>query len=164
MKNRWLLVPLAIAAAAAGYWLSAREAQILMVNDGIRITYPWATGLGALLAAAGMAGLVRLVRPVWFRILATALALATFWAGLDRLTYHVAAEEKTLSLRSNLLGSEIDWIDVMDVAIDQEGVLIAGPGERRLRIDTRDLTGDQQASLNRTIARRISEVSARASR
>jgi hypothetical protein len=158
MKMRWVLAAVALLVVAFGGWLSVGEPRLTMVNAGIEVTYPWPRGAGALLVALGLAALAGSTPKAWSRILAGGLAALSLWVGLHLLTYRLDTNDSGIRSRAHLVESEMAWKDVVDVGLEPTVVVVAGRDERRIFIDTTDYTPDQRAALNRTIARRITEL------
>jgi hypothetical protein len=157
MSVRAALIAAAVAAILVGAWLSMGEPRLTMVNAGLSVTYPWADGLGSLLACAGFAGIVALVGKIGVRVAAALLAFLSLWVGLHLLTYRLDTTTDGIAARSHLVRREIAWRDVIDVGLDLDFIVLAARGQQKIEIDTTDFTADQRAALNRTIARRVSE-------
>jgi hypothetical protein len=159
MKYRWLFITLSVCAVIAGGWLSMGEPRFTAVNAGFSVTYPWSRGLGALLVAAGLGALVGLASKIWIRVPAALVAGLSVWVGLHLLTYRLDTTYDGIATQSRFAHEEIAWRDVVDVGLDVHYIVLAGTGKRRIEIDITDFTHEQRATLNRTIARRVSEVS-----
>jgi hypothetical protein len=157
-----ILVMIALS-VIAGFWLGAGGPRLTMVNEGLRVAYPGSRAVGAFLAAVALAGLGVLVAKPWVRVAAGVLAAFCLFRGVERLTYSLDTTSSGIVARAHLVRQEIPWREVKDVGIDLTEIRVAGARESTIRIDTSDLTAEQMAALNRTIARRVSESSALAS-
>jgi len=149
----------AIATLVGGLLLAFGPLRAVWLNAGLRIDYPWPRGASALLAAGGAAGLAALTRPRALRFLAAALSIVLGLVGAGLLLYRLEALDEGLVERRLLGTVRLAWSDVTAVQTEPEALLVAGAATR-VRIDTTQLSPDQRASLERTIARRVREASA----
>jgi hypothetical protein len=149
----------AIATLVAGLLLAFGPLRAVWLNAGLRIDYPWPRGASALVAAGGAAGLAALTRPRALRFLAAALSIVLGLVGAGLLLYRLEALDEGLVERRLLGTVRLAWSDVTAVQTEPEALLVAGAATR-VRIDTTQLSPDQRASLERTIARRVREASA----
>ena len=149
----------AIATLVGGLLLALGPLRAVWLNAGLRIDYPWPRGASALLAAGGAAGLAALTRPRALRFLAAALSIVLGLVGAGLLLYRLEALDEGLVERRLLGTVRLAWSDVTAVQTEPEALLVAGAATR-VRIDTTQLSPDQRASLERTIARRVREASA----
>jgi len=112
-----------------------------------------------LVAAGGALGLCILARPRPLRLLAAALSIVLGLVGAGLLLYRLEALAEGLVERRLLGTVRLAWSEVTAVQTQPEALLVSGAATR-VRIDTQQLSPDQRASLERTIARRVREASA----
>jgi hypothetical protein len=165
LEGRWrLLSGVALAALfALGAWLSTGEPRLTVLNDSLRISYPWARGLGALLAGASLAAIAWCFAKPWVRVVAAILGVISFGVAIHLLSYRLDATEAALSSRVFFMRTEIAWPEVLHVGTDPTLMVVRGEGERRISIDTTDFSPEQRLVLSRTITRRLTEASRSAS-
>jgi len=149
----------AIATLAGGLLLAWGPLRAVWLNAGLRIDYPWPRGASALVAAGGALGLCVLARPRPLRLLAAALSVVLGLVGAGLLLYRLEALAEGLVERRPLGTVGLAWSEVTAVQTEPEALLVAGAATR-VRIDTTQLSPDERASLERTIARRVREASA----
>jgi hypothetical protein len=147
----------AIATLVGGLLLAIGPLRAVWLNAGLRIDYPWPRGASALVAAGGAAGLAVLARPRALRLLAAALSVVLGLVGAGLLLYRLEALDEGLVERRLLGTVRLAWSDVTAVQTEPEALLVAGAATR-VRIDTTQLSPDQRAGLERTIARRVREA------
>jgi len=140
-----------------GLWLAAlQQPRFTWLNNGVRIEYPTAALAWALLAAAGAGAaataLGRRARP-WLSLVAV-LALA-YALGLAR--YRVAIEDAGIGERGILGSRRFAWKDVSRVESGSRRVVVWGRDEEQIRIDASGFAGQDRATLDRTLSRRIRE-------
>jgi hypothetical protein len=145
-----LLLPL-------GLWLAAlQQPRFTWLNSGVRIEYPPAAALWALLAAAGASAaavaLGRRARP-WLALVAAAALL--YALQLNR--YRVAIESAGIAERGVLGSRMLAWKDVGRVESGTRRVVVWGRDEQQVRIDAAAFAGEDRARLDRTLSRRIRE-------
>jgi len=93
------------------------------------------------------------------RLLAAALSIVLGLVGAGLLLYRLEALAEGLVERRLLGTVRLAWSEVTAVQTEPEALLVAGAATR-VRIDTTQLSPDERASLERTIARRVREASA----
>ncbi len=164
MSRRRLAQVLASAAILAGTGLAFGPARVTWLNAGLRIDYPWPRGAAALLATAGSALLAALLHNRLLRLGASALAVVGLLIGLRLLAYRLEAGETGLTVRGLLGSTTIAWSDVARVETGAGALVVTDRGEAQVRVGTSDLTPEQSAGLERTIARRVREGSTRSGR
>jgi hypothetical protein len=145
-------------ALLAGAWLSMGAPQLTVLNTGLRVTYPWPRGAGALLAAAGALGLAAASRRFWLRLPAAALAAASLWTGLHLLRYRIETDPGGLTARGAWGQRRVAWPSLTQVE-SGPGLVVLRSGSEALRLDVADLRAEDRATLDRTIARRVRETS-----
>ena len=158
MSLRRAALAAAIATLLGGLLLAFGPLRAVWLNTGLRVDYPWPRGTSALVAAGGALGLAVLLRPRVLRLLAGALSIALALGGAALLLYRLDALAEGLVERRLLGTVRLAWSEVTAVQPEPEAVVIAG-GARRIRIDTTQLSPEQRAGLERTIARRVREAS-----
>ena len=159
MSPRRAALVAAIATLAGGLLLAWGPLRAVWLNAGLRIDYPWPRGASALVAAGGALGLCVLARPRPLRLLAAALSVVLGLVGAGLLLYRLEALAEGLVERRPLGTVGLAWSEVTAVQTEPEALLVAGAATR-VRIDTTQLSPDERASLERTIARRVREASA----
>jgi hypothetical protein len=157
--RRWLVVAAALALVIGGAWLSTGQPRLTVVNDGIDVAYPWKRGLGALLCAFGLVLLPATLRKGWLWVVSSVFAVVSAGVALHLLSYRLDTTEAGIASRVMLRRTTIPWRDVQHVGTDATLVVVSGPGERQIAIDTTDFSPDQRLILSRTITRRINEAS-----
>jgi hypothetical protein len=162
MKPRLLLLLLAAAAFAAGAFFGLGPPRLTLVNAGLRIDHPASQGLGRLLAAAGLGLSAYAVGHRWGRALLAAAAAAAAASGVGRLAYRVDAGGEDVALRDWTGTTRLAWSAVVRVDDGPRLILIWGPGDSQVRLETGAFTAEQRAVLDRTIARRVREGGERA--
>ena len=158
MKIRGAALAAAVATVLGGVILAFGPLRAVWLNTGLRIDYPWPRGASALVAAGGALALAVLARSRVLRLLAGALSLALALGGAALLLYRLEALAEGLVERRLLGTARLPWSEVTAVQPEPEGLVVAGAA-RRIRIDTTQLSPDQRAGLERTIARRVREAS-----
>ena len=159
MTLRRAALAAALATLVGGLLVAWGPLRAVWLNAGLRIDYPWPRGASALVAAGGALGLAALTRPRALRFLAAALSIVLGLVGAGLLLYRLEALDEGLVERRLLGTVRLAWSDVTAVQTEPEALLVAGAATR-VRIDTTQLSPDQRASLERTIARRVREASA----
>lgn len=134
--------------------------RFVWLNAGPSIEYPWSAPAAASLAAVGAAiGALRLERgPRW---LAAAASIAAVGVALHLLRFRISAQEAGLSERGLAGTRTLAWRDVGRVESGSRWLVLWGPGELQVRIDTASFAGEDRARLDRTIARRVREATGR---
>ncbi len=159
MTLRRAALAAALATLVGGLLVAWGPLRAVWLNAGLRIDYPWPRGASALVAAGGAGGLAALARPGALRLLAAAVSIVLGLLGAGLLLYRLEALDEGLVERRLLGTVRLAWSDVTGVQTEPEALLVAGAATR-VRIDTTQLSPDQRASLERTIARRLREASA----
>ncbi len=155
MRDAALL--LAAIAMVAGLYLSLGPPRVLWLNTGLSIGYEWKRGAASFLAGAGAAGLAGGIRPRGGRVILAALAAAFAVFGAYRLAYRVEAVEDALRVRTLLGTTSLPWASITRVDITP-GELALTSDRGTTQVETADLTADQRAALERTVARRVREA------
>lgn len=136
---------------------SAGPPRFTLLNAAIVIDYPKLRGFAALGCALAFA-LVAATRArpaLRFTLLVGALLPAgVAW---HLLRYRLEAAQAGLTSRGAFRSTTLPWRAVGRVSLGSHTVVVEGD-ETTIRIDTADFTPDQQASLARSIARRVREA------
>lgn len=152
---------MAVAAGSIGTWRSTP--RLTLSNAGLRIDHPAAMALYALLAAAGAVALVVMLkhRGRGGRAFATVAAIAAFgFLGLAgaRAAFQVEVGRERLAIRSLTGWQGIPWADVTRVDTNASELRLESRGRPSLRLALGALSPEQRASLERAIARHVSEA------
>jgi hypothetical protein len=92
------------------------------------------------------------------RLLGAVAAIAAFMVALHLFLYRLDATAAGLVSRDALGTTAIGWKEIRRVDRGSDLILVSGPGEARIRVDTTDFAPEQRASLERTIARHVGEA------
>jgi hypothetical protein len=161
MTRRRTFVALAVALVVGGGVLSVGPPELVLLNTSLRLQYPWIRGAGALAATAGVLLAAAAIRSLGPRLLCGALAVAPLLVSLHLFRYRLEATDAGLVSRGVLGSTAIGWKEVQNVERGTDLLLISGPGDARIRVDTTDFEPEQRASLERTISRRVKETTGR---
>jgi len=157
MTRRQSLLAIALPLIAVGGFVSVGPPRLVLLNASLRIEYPWGRGFGALAAAAGGVLLASAFSSLTLRLVGGVLSTGALLAALHLLCYRLDATDGGLVSRGVLGTTAIPWRDVSRVEHGPDLMLVSGPRETRIRVDTTDFQPDQRASLERTIARHLRE-------
>jgi hypothetical protein len=157
-RTRLLAGFAAIAVVIAGGWMSTGTTMLTVVNDGMRIYYPWSRGLGSLICAAGLVLLTMAARKTWLSVIGLLLAGVAVGGALYQWTYRIEADGDAISARAFLSRSTLPWRDILHVGTDPTVLVLQGTEGRKVAIDTTDFLATDRFRLSRTITRRISEA------
>jgi Bacterial PH domain len=154
---------MAVAAGAIGAWRSTP--RLTLSNTGLRIDHPTAIALYALLAAAGaLAILVTLKHRGRGRhalaIVAAIAVVAFLGLAAARAAFQVEVGRERLAVRGLTGSREIPWADVTRVDTNSLELKLESRGRPSLRLAMGALSPEQRASLERAIARHVSEAQA----
>ena len=138
-------------------FLSAGAPRVVLLNEGLRIEYPWSRGLCALAAAAGVVIALFSLEKKVLRLFGGVLAIGVALVAIHLLCYHLDATNGGLAAHGALGTTAIAWRDVASVRGDGSLVIVNGPGEKQIRVDTTDFAPEQRATLQRTIARHVAD-------
>ena len=158
MRRQLVLAGLGLLLLALGAWRSTGPPRLTLLNAGVRVDYPWSPALACLAAAAGLGLLGLAPRRRLLRWIAAAAALAALAAAGSRAAYRVDADEAGIHGRGLLGATQLAWKDLRRVDAGPELILLWGPGDSQVRIDTSGFRADQRATLERTIARWVREA------
>src|SRR4029078_5974457 len=109
---RIALVVMAAVGVCAGLWLSAGGPRLTMMNEGLRVSYPWSRALGALIVAVALSGFAWLFAKPWVRVSACAFAALCLFRGVERFTYSLDTTSAGIVSRAHLVRHEIPWREV----------------------------------------------------
>ena len=156
--GRAALAVLGLAVLVAGGFFSFGPPRFTWANEGLSIAYPTQRAAAALCAALGGV-LAGAVLRGWARALLAALAAAALLFGGHLGRYRLSAENGGLIARGLFGTTSIPWREVTRVDNGTARVVVWGRGERQIRIETASFRPEDRSILDRTIARRIREVS-----
>jgi len=149
---------LGLGLVGAGVFYARGGPCLTMVNTGLRVEHLWPQWAALLLAALGF-GLVAWALPRrWMRAIAVAVAIVTAALAGGRFAYRLDAEAAGLSDRGLLGSTRLPWKDVRRVDAGPALILVWGPGDAQVRVNTAGFTSDQRATLDRIISRRVREA------
>jgi len=158
-RARFLAGGAALALVIGGGWLGSGATSLVVLNDGMRIFYPWSRGLGTLLCAAGLVLLTIAVQKTWLSVIGLLLGAVAAGGAAYQWTYRVDADADAIAARSFFVRRAVSWREITHVGTDPTLVVLQGPGGRKVAIDTTDFLPSQRQRLSRTITRRINEAS-----
>ena len=158
MARRRLILGVGVVLIAAGAFLSTGPPQLVLLNASLRLQYPWIRGCGALLAGAGALLLTAVLSRLALRLIAGVAAIAAFAVALHLFRYRLEATAAGLVSRGALGTTVIGWKEIKSVERGPDLMVVSGPGETSIRVDTTDFGPEQRASLERTIARHVGEA------
>jgi PH (Pleckstrin Homology) domain-containing protein len=158
MTNRRILAGAGVASIVIGAFLSTGPPSLVLLNASLRLQYPWTRGCGALLAGGGALLLTAVFSRLAIRLICGVAAIAAFMVALHLLRYRLEATPAGLVSRDALGTTAIGWKEIRGVDRGSDLILVSGPGETRIRVDTTDFAPEQRASLERTIARHVGEA------
>lgn len=154
----WAVRGTALLAVLAGAWLSMGTPRLTLLNNGLRVVYPWSAVAGASLAAAGAAALVVVGRLPWIRVVSALLAAGSLWVSLHLLRYRVEADAQGLAVRGLLGERRLPWPSLTRVETPP-GLLQVFAQDTLLELDVTDYRPEDRATLARAISRRVRESS-----
>lgn len=132
--------------------------RLTLLNEGIRLRYPWPAVAAAALTVFALAALAALLRPLPARGMAILFALVASAFAVERLTYLVAADSVALTSSSLVERARIAWPEVRQVQGDGQTLRVSGFGENQIVIETAGLRPQDRATLERTVSRRVQEA------
>jgi hypothetical protein len=154
---------LAFTAATAATALAFAPPEVLWLNAGPTIKYPWTAGAGALIGAIVLAGLGLQAKGTWQRAVALVLAgLLVVWS-CELFVYRLNVTASGLAQRGLTGSSSIPWRGVTGVELEPRHIAVQGPKET-VRIPTHRISPEDRARLERTIARQVREATPSAPR
>lgn len=140
-----------------GAFLSVGPPALELLNTSLRVQYPWTRGTGALLVTAGLAVVAWTLAKLVLRLVCGVFGVGALLVSLHLFRYQLEATDAGLVSRGVLDSTAIAWRDVRKVAQRGDSLLVTGPGETLITVDTTDFEPEQRASLERTISRRVRE-------
>lgn len=157
MSRLALLLALGLAAVAGGLWLSFTAAPTLtLTNSGLVFAHATAAPLGAWLAACGALTSAAALRPRRLRAGAAALLAFGFLVlGAQRALFRVEVGPDRISVRGLYGVRSVGWTEVTRVVGEAGELILEGRGGAAVRVATASLPPEQQASLERAIARHV---------
>ncbi len=148
----------ALAAAAGHALLLLTPARLTVHNDGFLVEYGWAAPVGAALAAVGAIGLATLLRPLAAKVFAAIFALAMVVLGVQRGAWQIGADRTAITSRTLTEEVRFAWSEIRQVQSDADALQVIGFGDDTRRIQVSGLRAHDQATLERTISRRVQET------
>jgi len=164
MRHRLLAAGLGLALLVAGALGAGGAPRMTLLNTGLRIEHAWPHALAALGVAAGLAALAWAARVRAVRWVAGLAAVAAVAFALSRLVHRLDAGDAGVVERGILGSTRLGWRDVRRVDAGPDLILLWGPGDVQVRVETSGFSPEQRATLERTIARRVREARAPAAR
>jgi hypothetical protein len=155
--RRWRIV-LGLVLVGAGAFCSVGPPELALLNTSLRLQYPWPRGGGALIVVAGLLVVAWAMTKLALRLLCGVLGVGAFLVALHLLCYRLEATDAGLVSQGVLGSTAIGWKDVREVRQGGDGILINGPGNTSIAVDTTDFEPEERASLERTISRRVRET------
>lgn len=142
---------------AVGGFFSVGPPELVLLNTSLRVQYHWSRGAGALLVTAGLVVVAWSMTKLAFRLLCGVFGIGTLLGSLHLFLYQLEAKDAGLVWRDFYGSTAIGWRDVRRVEQGAGGLMITGPGDIRIPVDTTDFEPEQRASLERSISRRVRE-------
>ena len=155
-----LLAAAAFAALLLGLWGYWGTPRLTLSNSGLGIDYPSPRTLAILAAAAAAAALAFAAPRRALAIVALMATAGLTILGLHRLVYRLEVGPDGLSARDLRGSRRLAWRDVTKVEAELHTLLLEGRGSESIPIDTSGFTAQQQASLERAVARHVEETQA----
>ena len=161
MTRRPALFALAgLATLLLGFWGASGAPRLTLSNSGLGIDYPTLRTWGILAAAAAAAGLAFVLPRRAVAIVALVATMGLTILGLHRLVYRLDVGPAGLSVRDLRGSHRLAWRDVTKVEPEAHLLRLEGRGGETVPIDTSGFTAQQQASLERAVARHVEETQA----
>jgi len=160
LQRRWLIA-VGLALVGAGAFLSVGPPELVLLNASLRMQYPWPRGAGALVVMTGLLVLAGALTRLVLRLLCGVAAIGALLVSLHLLRYQLEATDAGLVSHGVLNDTAIAWKEIRKVEQGSDNLLITGPGEASITVDTTDFEPEQRASLERTISRRVRESAGR---
>jgi hypothetical protein len=136
--------------------------RLTMVNTGLLVDYPRVQALALLGASIGLGLLAWTLPRAWMRWIASVLSLIAVAASVGRAAYRLDTAEAGIADRRLLGSTHIAWTEVRRVDAGPALILVWGPGDSQVRVDTGGLGPEQRAVLDRTISRHVREAQEKA--
>ncbi len=156
MSRRTWLLALGLPALAGGCWFAINAVpKLTLSNNGLRFTHAAAAPLGALLAAGGALALAAIPRRRSLRAGAALLALGLLVIGAQRALFRVEVGPDRLSVRGLSGVRSVGWAEVTRIDGQAGELFLEGRSGAAVHISTALLPPEQQASLERAIARHV---------
>lgn len=141
-----------------GAWLSSGPPRLTVLNAALRLDHSWAQAAGALGAACGAGLVAAALRRRTARVVAALAAAAVLLVAARLTAYRIELTDEALIARGLLQRSRIPWNTIGRVEVAPGALLVFDAKDLVLRLDTAGLTADQEATLERGIARRVREA------
>jgi len=155
-----LLAVAVLATLLLGLWGYGGTPRLTLSNSGLGIDYPAPRTWAIVAAAAASAALAFAVPRRALAIVAVMAAAGFTILGLHRLVYRLEVGPAGLSVRDLRGSHRLAWRDVTKVEPELHALRLEGRGGESIPIDTSGFTAQQQASLERAVARHVEETQA----
>jgi len=132
--------------------------RLTLLNEGVRLRYPWPAVAAAVVTVAALGALAVLLRPLPARGMAALFALVGCAFVVERVRYLVAADAVALTATGLVERARIAWPEVRQVQGDGRTLRVSGFGENQIVIETASLRPQDRATLERTVSRRVQEA------
>lgn len=140
-----------------GAWFSRGEPHFSWQNTTLFVAYSAARWLGLLAIGLG-AGLAAWAVPRRIlRLVLGAAAVAALILAASRRAYRLEADSVALVQRGLFGTDRVTWREVGHVESGPAVIVVWGGEDQQVRIRTGDVSVDDRAILDRTIARRVRE-------
>ena len=159
LSRRVLLAAGGVALFGAGLWLASGPPRLTMLNAALRLDHPPLRAWGALLSATGCAVVATALRQRVGRIGLGLVALLALLMAARLAVYRIELTDSALVSEGLLRREEIPWNRIARVDISTGALLVFEGEELVLRIGTSGFSPEQQATVERGIARRVREAS-----
>ena len=156
-RSQLAAIAFGVAIILAGGAFALGAPRITLTNAAVRIDYPWPYGVGALAVAVGFGVLALAVRRHAARLALGLVAAVAVLVSLQRLAYHLDADEAGLASHGLMDTTTVRWAQVSRVESGPDVVVVWGGGDTQIRVDTSGFKAEQRAVLDRAIARRVRE-------
>jgi hypothetical protein len=157
MNRTRLLIGLASVGVIVGVVLGVGAPRLTLLNAGLRIDYPAIQAVGRLLAGASLGLAAYAVARRWMMVLLALAALVAVGAGARRVADRMDAGSDDVALRGLFGTTRLPWATVTRVDTGPAVIVIWGPGDAQIRLETGAFKAEQRAVLERTISRRVRE-------
>jgi hypothetical protein len=148
---------LTLAGAVGASLFALAPPRVLWLNAGPSIEYPRTAGMGAFVSALALAALAATCSRKTWRGLALALAALLGVCSVHLFAYRLSATADGLAQRGLLGSTSVAWGEVTRVELEARHVAVYGPAVS-LRIPSDRISPEDRARLERTISRRVREV------
>jgi hypothetical protein len=152
-----MLLLAAATLVAVGVWFSRGAPYFSWQNTTLLVSYSPARWLGPLAIGLGASVMAWAVAQRFLRFVLGAGAIAAIVLCASRQTYRLEADSVALVQRGLFGTDRVTWREVGHVDSGPAVIVVWGGEDRQVRIRTGDVSADDRAILDRTIARRVRE-------